>query len=49
MNHIEKIFHETKYPNGHATLNQCRFYLDITSIGPRPNFDKFPRHFHVLF
>ena len=28
--------------------NRCRFDVHITSILRRPNFDKFPRHFHVL-
>ena len=36
-------------PNGHTTSNRCWFHVDITSIRRRPNFDEFPRHFHVLF
>ena len=36
-------------PNGHTTSNPRRFDVDITSICRRPNFDKFPRHFRVLF
>ena len=35
--------------NGHSTSNPHRFDVDITSIRGRPNFDEFPRHFHVLF
>ena len=37
------------YPNGHSTSNRRRFDVDITWIRWRPNFDKFPRHFQVLF
>ena len=37
-----------KHPNRHTTSNQRRFGVDITSIRGRPNFDEFPRHFHVL-
>ena len=36
-------------PYEHATLNQRRYHVNITSIRQRPNFEKFPRHFHVLF
>ena len=36
-------------PNGHTTSNRCRFDVDIMSIRRRPNFDDFPRRFHVLF
>ena len=36
-------------PNGHTTSNRCWFHVDTTSIRRRPNFDEFPRHFHVLF
>ena len=36
-------------PNGHSTSNPGGFHVDITLIRQRPNFDKFPRHFHVLF
>ena len=36
-------------PNGHTTSNPRRFDVDITLIRRRPNLDKFPRHFHVLF
>ena len=32
-----------------TTSNPRRFDVDITSIRRRPNFDKFPRHFRVLF
>ena len=35
--------------NGHTTSNPRRFDVDITSIRRRPNFDKFPRYFRVLF
>ena len=35
--------------NGHTTSNRRRFDVDITSIRRRPNFDEFPRRFHVLF
>ena len=35
--------------NGHTTSNRCRFHVDIMTIRQRPNFDKFSRHFHVLF
>ena len=38
-----------KLPSGHSMSNQRRFDVDITWIRRRPNFDKFPRHFHVLF
>ena len=31
------------------TSDRRRFDVDITSIRRRPNFDEFPRHFHVLF
>ena len=31
------------------TPHRRRFDVDITSIRQRPNFDKFPRHLHVLF
>ena len=37
------------HPNGHTTSNAHRIHVDITSIRRRPNFDKFPRHFRVLF
>ena len=37
-----------KLPNGY-TLIRRGFDVDITSIRRRPNFDEFPRHFHVLF
>ena len=37
------------YPNGHTTSNRRGFGVDITSIGRRPNFHKFPRHFRVRF
>ena len=33
----------------HSTSNRCRFDVYITSICQRPDFDEFPRHFHVLF
>ena len=36
-------------PNVYATSNWRRFHVYITSINWRPNFDKFPRHFHALF
>ena len=36
-------------PNGHSTLNQPRFDVDIMSIRQRSNLDKFPRHFLILF
>ena len=36
-------------PNERTTSNRCRFDVDITSIRRRPNFDEFPRRFHVLF
>ena len=36
-------------PNGHTTSNRRGFDVDITSIRRRPNFDEFPRHFHILF
>ena len=39
----------TYSPNGHTTSNPRRFDMDITSTRRRPNFDEFPRHFHVLF
>ena len=39
---------ELKFPNGHTTSNRRRFDVDITSIRRRPNFDEFPRRFHVL-
>ena len=29
--------------------NRRRLYVDITSIRRAPNFDEFPRHFHVPF
>ena len=35
--------------NGHTTSNRRGFDEDIMSIRRRPNFDEFPRHFHVLF
>ena len=35
--------------HGHTTSNRRRFNVDITSIRRRPNFDEFPRRFHVLF
>ena len=38
----------SKLPNGHTTSNPRQFDVDITSIGQRPNFDEFPRHFRVL-
>ena len=31
------------------TSNGRRFDVNIMSIRRRPNFDEFPRHFHVLF
>ena len=37
------------HPNGYTTSNAHRIHVDITSIRRRPNFDKFPRHFRVLF
>ena len=36
-------------PYGNTMLNWRRFDVDITSICQRPNLDKFPSHFHVLF
>ena len=36
-------------PNGPSTSNPRLFHVDITSKRPRPNFDEFLRHFHVLF
>ena len=36
-------------PNGHTTSNWRGFDVDVTSIRRRPNFDEFPRRFHVLF
>ena len=33
---------------GHTTSNPRRFDVNITSIRRKPNFDKLPRHFHVL-
>ena len=38
-----------KQPNWHTTSNPRQFDVDITSIHWRPNFDDFPRHFHILF
>ena len=35
--------------SGHPTSNPCRFDVDITSIRQRLKFDKFQRHFHLLF
>ena len=32
-----------------TTSNGRRFDVSITLIRRRPNFDEFPRHFHVLF
>ena len=37
------------YPNGYTTSSRRRFDVGVTSICQRPNFDEFPRHFHVLF
>ena len=36
-------------PNGHTTSNRRQFDVDITSIHRRPNYDEFPRWFHLLF
>ena len=36
-------------PDGHTTSNRRGFDVDITSIRRRLSFDKFQRHFHVLF
>ena len=38
-----------RQPNGDSTLIRRRFDIDIMSIDGRLNFDKFPRHFYVLF
>ena len=38
-----------KISNGHITSNRHQFHIDIKSIHRRPNFNEFPRHFHVLF
>ena len=35
--------------NNTVGTNRRGFDVDITSIRRRPNFDKFPRHFRVLF
>ena len=42
-------FCELTVPNGHTTSTPRWFDADITSKHQRPNFDEFPRHFHVLF
>ena len=36
-------------PNRHSTSNRRRFDVDVASAWGRPNFDEFPRNFHVLF
>ena len=36
-------------PYGNLTGTPRRIDVDITSIRQRPNFDEFPRHFHLLF
>ena len=36
-------------PNGHTTSNPCQFDVGIILIRERQNFDKFLRHFRVLF
>ena len=44
------FMHGIQKPNGHSTLNRRHFDVDITWIrNIRPNFDEFPRHFHVIF
>ena len=43
------IINRNQQPNRHTTSNRRRFDMDITSIRRRPNFDEFPRRFHVLF
>ena len=44
------FMHGIQNPNGHSTLNRRHFDVDITWIrNIRPNFDEFPRHFHVIF
>ena len=35
--------------NGYTKSNPRRIEVDITLIRRRPNFDEFPRHFHILF
>ena len=37
--------HQTMYQMG----TPCWMHVDITWIRRRPNFDKFPCHFHILF
>ena len=36
-------------PKRQSTSNQHQCHADITLIRRRPNFDEFPRHFHILF
>ena len=42
-------FSQVLVPNEHSTSNRRQFHVDNTWIRRRPNFDEFPRHFHVLF
>ena len=42
-------FFQVLVPNEHSTSNRRQFHVDNTWIRRRPNFDEFPRHFHVLF
>ena len=42
-------FSQVLVPNEHSTSNRRQFHVDNTWIRRRPNFDEFPRHFHVIF
>ena len=46
---LYRLGYSLRVPNGKTMSNQRRFDVDITSIRRRPNFYKFPHHFHALF